>query len=76
MIHTIKLISKKTSVAERTLSQAGRPETWIVKDQKEELSWSQRAGPWLYITPNNNAAYQSRWVSLTDDADFFVETIR
>lgn len=76
MIHVIKLTPKPNSKGGMVLSNALYPAQWIVKDQKEELSWSPREGPWLYITPDNHVQGQERWVSLTDDNEFFVEIIR
>jgi len=76
MIHVVKLVSK-SSLGTKILNQSGNPEHWMVKDQKEELSWSTREGPWLFVAPENKSHYDhNRWVSLTDDHDFFVEIVR
>ena len=74
-MHTIKL-HHKTQRGRNKLNEAGNPEHWIVLEQRDYVSFSDRNGPWIHVQPTNNSKDKSRWVSMTDDHDFTVEVIR
>lgn len=76
MMQTVKLIPKQ-SRGTREHIQADSPEHWTVVRTADLVAFSERAGPWLFCTPDtpDNKRY-SRWVHATDDNFFTVEVIR
>lgn len=74
--HAVKLTGK-TLKGKNKLREAGNPEHWTVLKQQAMVGFSDREGPWLLVAPENKSHYDhQRWVSLTDDHDFFVEIVR
>lgn len=65
-------LSPKNDKAKKHLVNAGWPHHWIVLDEKNTIAFSDREGPWLHITPDNNITNQARWVNLHNDTDFLV----
>lgn len=74
-IHVVTL-EPKTGKGRNKINEAGKPEHWIVQDQRESVGFSERDGPWLLIQPANNAGDKSRWVNLVNDNDFVVTVVR
>lgn len=74
-LHSVKL-HPKTNKAKNKINEAGKPEHWLVLEERDFVAFSDRSGPWLYIQPENNLQQNERWVSTTDDPDFTVEVVR
>ena len=71
----LKLLGK-TGKGKNKINEAGKPEHWIVMEQRDSVGFSDREGPWLHIYPDNNSGTaNSRWVHASDDRDFTVELI-
>lgn len=68
----VKLIPK-TGKAKNKIREAGWPDHWIVVDEKDMVPFSERDGPWLHVTPDNNNNDKSRWVHQHNDNDFIVK---
>lgn len=74
MIHSVNLTGK-TLKGKNRIREAGTNH-WIVLREADEVVFSVRPGPWLFVTPDANKQDFSRWVQLADDPDFIVEVIR
>lgn len=76
MIHSVKL-HPKSMKGRNKINEAGKPEHWLVLEERDFVSFSQRNGPWLHVAPDIPGNKDlSRWVSTTDDPDFTVEVVR
>lgn len=73
---TVKLVAKNV-FAQKILEYATYPDEWKVLAQRPDVLWVvNREGPWLLIKPMEcKDSHLDRWVSLTDDSDFFVEIL-
>ena len=74
MAQFVKLTGK-TGKAKNKINEAGKPDLWVVNEIRNVIGFSDRAGPWLHIRPDNNLSEKSRWVHLNDDSDFKVEVV-
>jgi len=66
----IQLVAK-TNKAKNRLREAGT-KCWTILETVNEVSFSDRKGPWHYVRPDSNEDKRDhcRWVSATDDPDF------
>lgn len=61
--------------AKNKINEAKHPHHWIVLDEKEQVAFSERPGPWLHIMPDTNDGSKSRWVHQHQDKDFIVKEV-
>lgn len=66
--------ANKVATAKRRLSDWDG-ESWRVKQERQSVNFSDRAGPWALVEPmtEQDTGWLNRWVSLSDDADFQVQ---
>lgn len=69
---TVKLKAKNAK-AGGFLSRANAEE-WVLLETTEEVSFSDREGPWLCLRPHrtNNTVEYTIWVHATNDHNYFV----
>jgi len=70
----VKLIPKNGK-ASNLIGMAGWPDHWVVTDKKDMVGFSDRSGPWLHVTPDNNHSDSKRWVHQHNDKDFVVKEV-
>lgn len=70
----VKLTSKKTHAAITALQGVPDGTTWRVESAQDEVSWSDRAGPWLRCVSTVNCDV-SCWVHETRDLKFTVTSV-
>ena len=71
----VRLIGK-TLKGRSKLNDAGKPDHWVIIEERSMIGFSDRPGPWIHVRPDNNNTDKSRWVNLHNDFDFEVEVIR
>jgi len=69
------ILTAKTEKAEQILKKVG--ETWVFLEQKKNVGFTTKDGPWMYITPENRTTIgdYSRWVHAFEDKNFKVNTV-
>lgn len=71
-------LAPKNNKAKNKIHEAGHPSRWIVLEQRAEVAFSEREGPWLKITPEDTShdhKDHSRWVNQHNDTDFIVKEV-
>jgi len=66
-------LKAKTHDGVRRLAAVGHPATWEVFEKKDEISFSERPGPWLRLIPKGDTnTSRALWVHETADRCFEV----
>lgn len=70
---TVITLVGKTNRGKNKIIEAGTNQ-FLLLETRETVYFSERAGPWLHVTPNNEKDKRqfSRWVHEFDDKDFTV----